>query len=303
MRSRPDGEACEGMALSKPFAATCWSGCGSTATGASRAATCAMRPGSSGRCWRPRSKATSSPTSRSATNRSIARIRDTTSRHDAQDAVRKPDPRSAHRAAPAPDEAALAELAQSVDRAARARLGRSLSIRQVDAGSCNGCELEIHALSNAFYDLERFGLRFVASPRHADVLMVTGPVTKNMREALLAHLQRDARSEMGGRDRRLRRRRRRFCRQLCSGGRRQGRGTGRLAHPRLSAVAERTLKGTDRVVGPCRRKARGPCKSRLMVIPTIISPNSASLLWDQPETAWPSPLMCDDKRSLTSRIK
>ena len=55
---------------------------------------------------------------------------------------------------------------------------------QVDAGSCNGCELEIHALNNAFYDLERFGLRFVASPRHADVLMVTGPVTKNMREAL-----------------------------------------------------------------------------------------------------------------------
>jgi Ni,Fe-hydrogenase III small subunit len=87
--------------------------------------------------------------------------------------------------APAPDEAALAELAQSVNRAARARLGRSLSIRQVDAGSCNGCELEIHALSNAFYDLERLGLRFVASPRHADVLMVTGPVTKNMREALL----------------------------------------------------------------------------------------------------------------------
>src|SRR2546423_10846222 len=63
-------------------------------------------------------------------------------------------------------------------------LGRSLSIREVDAGSCNGCELEIHAVNNAFYDLERFGLRFVASPRHADVLMVTGPVTKNMREAL-----------------------------------------------------------------------------------------------------------------------
>jgi Ni,Fe-hydrogenase III small subunit len=85
---------------------------------------------------------------------------------------------------PAPDDAALAELATSVDRAARRKLGRSLSIRAVDAGSCNGCELEIHALSNAFYDLERFGLRFVASPRHADVLMVTGPVTKNMREAL-----------------------------------------------------------------------------------------------------------------------
>ncbi len=78
----------------------------------------------------------------------------------------------------------LAELAQRLDRAARRKLGRSLSIRQVDAGSCNGCELEIHALNNAFYDLERFGIRFVASPRHADVLLVTGPVTKNMREAL-----------------------------------------------------------------------------------------------------------------------
>src|SRR5579862_5879311 len=87
-------------------------------------------------------------------------------------------------APPAPDEAALAELAKNVEKAAQARLGRSLSIREIDAGSCNACELEIHALSNAFYDLERFGLRFVASPRHADILMVTGPVTKNMREAL-----------------------------------------------------------------------------------------------------------------------
>src|SRR5579864_4015395 len=86
--------------------------------------------------------------------------------------------------APSPGDAALAELAASVDRAARRRLGRSLSIREVDAGSCNGCELEIHALNNPFYDLERFGLKFVASPRHADVLMVTGPVTQNMREAL-----------------------------------------------------------------------------------------------------------------------
>jgi len=86
--------------------------------------------------------------------------------------------------APAVADAALAELAQALDRQARRRLGRSLSIREVDAGSCNGCELEIHALNNVFYDLERFGLRFVASPRHADVLMVTGPVTKNMREAL-----------------------------------------------------------------------------------------------------------------------
>src|SRR5947207_15625387 len=86
--------------------------------------------------------------------------------------------------APALDEAAVEELATSLRRAARRRLGRSLSIREIDAGSCNGCELEIHALNNAYYDVERFGIRFVASPRHADVLMVTGPVTKNMREAL-----------------------------------------------------------------------------------------------------------------------
>lgn len=78
----------------------------------------------------------------------------------------------------------LDELGVAFEAAARRRLGRSLSIRQVDAGSCNACELEIHALNNAFYDLERFGLRFVASPRHADVLLVTGPVTLNMREAL-----------------------------------------------------------------------------------------------------------------------
>jgi len=87
-------------------------------------------------------------------------------------------------ARPPRDEAQLAELAAALDRAAHQRLGRSLSIRAVDAGSCNGCELELHALNNAFYDLERFGIRFVASPRHADVLVVTGPVTTNMREAL-----------------------------------------------------------------------------------------------------------------------
>jgi Ni,Fe-hydrogenase III small subunit len=86
---------------------------------------------------------------------------------------------------PPPAAAALADLATAVGRAGRRRLGRSLSIREVDAGSCNGCELEIRALENAWYDMERFGLRFVASPRHADVLMVTGPVTKNMAAALL----------------------------------------------------------------------------------------------------------------------
>jgi Ni,Fe-hydrogenase III small subunit len=85
---------------------------------------------------------------------------------------------------PEASQPAIDELARALDHAARKRLGRSLSIRAVDAGSCNGCELEMHALNNAFYDIERFGIRFVASPRHADVLLVTGPVTKNMREAL-----------------------------------------------------------------------------------------------------------------------
>ena len=79
-----------------------------------------------------------------------------------------------------------AALARDLDAAARRRLGRSLAIRQVDAGSCNGCELEINALNNAFYDFERFGLHIVASPRHADVLTVTGPVTRNMAGALKA---------------------------------------------------------------------------------------------------------------------
>src|SRR6266404_5981224 len=79
----------------------------------------------------------------------------------------------------------MLETAGSALRGAIARrLGRSLAIREVDTGSCNGCELEIHALSNAFYDIERFGIRFVASPRHADLLLVTGPVTRNMQEAL-----------------------------------------------------------------------------------------------------------------------
>src|SRR4249919_1684721 len=86
--------------------------------------------------------------------------------------------------APHPSDPALMAIAPEPTAPAKARLGRSLAIRQVDAGSCNACELEIHALNNAFYDIERFGFRFVASPRHADVLMVTGPVTKNMRDAL-----------------------------------------------------------------------------------------------------------------------
>lgn len=73
------------------------------------------------------------------------------------------------------------EIKQHIDK----KFSGSIAIRQVDAGSCNGCELEIHALNNPFYDIERFGIHFVASPRHADVLMVTGPVSRHMQTALL----------------------------------------------------------------------------------------------------------------------
>src|SRR5512141_2493812 len=84
-----------------------------------------------------------------------------------------------------PDAAAEVEMiARQIDARARRLFGRSLHIREVDAGSCNGCELEIGALSNPYYDLERFGMHFVASPRHADCLLVTGPATRNMADPL-----------------------------------------------------------------------------------------------------------------------
>ena len=76
------------------------------------------------------------------------------------------------------------ELARQVEAKTQKLLGRALGIRQVDAGSCNGCELEITGMTSPVYDLERFGLHFVASPRHADMLLVTGPVTRNMEEPL-----------------------------------------------------------------------------------------------------------------------
>src|SRR6266545_2761695 len=75
-------------------------------------------------------------------------------------------------------------IARAIEERARKRFGRSLHIREVDAGSCNGCELEIGALNNPYNDLERFGMHFVASPRHADCLLVTGPVTRNMADPL-----------------------------------------------------------------------------------------------------------------------
>jgi Ni,Fe-hydrogenase III small subunit len=81
-------------------------------------------------------------------------------------------------------EAQIAVVARQISELTRKLFGRSLHIREVDAGSCNGCELEISALGNPYYDMERFGLHFVASPRHADCLLVTGPVTRNMAEPL-----------------------------------------------------------------------------------------------------------------------
>ena len=85
--------------------------------------------------------------------------------------------------APAPDPG-LRVLAGRLEDAILQRLGRALAIRHVDAGSCNGCELEIHATNNPYYNLEGLGIKFVASPRHADLLLVTGPVSRNMEEAL-----------------------------------------------------------------------------------------------------------------------
>ena len=79
-----------------------------------------------------------------------------------------------------PAEAEMVQLVAQVDRQAQRLLGRALAIREVDAGSCNGCEIEITGLTGPVYDSERFGIQFVASPRHADLLLVTGPVTRNM---------------------------------------------------------------------------------------------------------------------------
>jgi Ni,Fe-hydrogenase III small subunit len=81
-------------------------------------------------------------------------------------------------------EAEIRVVGRRLEAAIRARFRGSLTIRQVDAGSCNGCELEIHALNNPYYNIEGLGIKFVASPRHADMLLVTGPVSRHMEEAL-----------------------------------------------------------------------------------------------------------------------
>jgi Ni,Fe-hydrogenase III small subunit len=85
---------------------------------------------------------------------------------------------------PAPDDG-LRVVAQRLKQHVLDTLGRALTIRHVDAGSCNGCELEIHAVNNPYYNLEGLGIKFVASPRHADLLLVTGPVSRHMETALV----------------------------------------------------------------------------------------------------------------------
>jgi Ni,Fe-hydrogenase III small subunit len=87
-------------------------------------------------------------------------------------------------ALPRNDEPALQQVGERLKAAVGELFGGSLAIREVDAGSCNGCELEIHALNNPYYGIERFGVHFVASPRHADMLLVTGPVSRHMEAAL-----------------------------------------------------------------------------------------------------------------------
>src|SRR4029453_18026806 len=85
---------------------------------------------------------------------------------------------------PPPEADATLRLREALQERILKVLGRALCIRHIDAGSCNGCELEIHALNNPIYNLEGLGIRFVASPRHADLLLVTGPVSKHMERAL-----------------------------------------------------------------------------------------------------------------------
>jgi Ni,Fe-hydrogenase III small subunit len=152
-----------------------------SADGRITAATAMTRRGRTGRCWNTPSSATSFRTSRSSTSPSTSATRGTISdvadlRQIARTGIVTEPP-------PAVDAAVLAESRRIQDELLSI-LGQALAIRQVDAGSCNGCELEIHALNNAYYNLEGLGIRFVASPRHADMLLVTGPVSRHMEEAL-----------------------------------------------------------------------------------------------------------------------
>ena len=146
----------------------------------------------------------------------------------------------------------VVEIAREIEASSRALFGRAVAIRHVDAGSCNGCEMEIVGLPGPVYDMERFGLHFVASPRHADLLLVTGPVTRNMAVRAAEDLGSHARSQTRGRHRRVRAHVRGVRRQLCGGrpGRQhhsRGRVRGRLSaracgHPARHSGRARTAR-------------------------------------------------------------
>ena len=140
----------------------------------------------------------------------------------------------------APDESeSLETLGRQIKERANKIFGRSLHIREVDAGSCNGCEIEIVNLNSPVYDIERFGIHFVASPRHADMLLVTGPVTRNMELALRKTYDAMPDAATGRGRGRVRLQRRNFWRQLRDARRRGfGHSRGRL-HSRLSAQSAR----------------------------------------------------------------
>ena len=140
--------------------------------------------------------------------------------------------------APAEEMVVVARLQEKILR----MLGRALTIRQVDAGSCNGCELEIHALGNPYYNIEGLGIRFVASPRHADMLLVTGPVSKHMAIALKRTYD-DAGPEARSRGRRSRLHRRDLRRELREPGSRRQRASCRRRNSRLSPTPTAILSG------------------------------------------------------------
>ena len=160
--------------------------------------------------------------------------------------------------APADEHVIVARLQADIARV----IGRALAIRHVDAGSCNGCELEIHALGNPYYNLEGLGIKFVASPRHADMLLVTGPVSKHMAIALKRTLRRHARSQARRRGRRLRLHGRHLRRELREPRPREQRDPRRRRSARLPAHA-----GGAAGRHPCRDHRQRPAAPRLPKIP------------------------------------
>ena len=161
---------------------------------------------------------------------------------------------------PAPAADGRAREREELHAELRRVLGRALCIRQVDAGSCNGCELEIHALNNPYYNIEGSGLKFVASPRHADMLLVTGPVSRHMEEALRRTYDAtpDPKLVVAVGDWRLRRRLRR---ELCQPRPRRERDSGRRRGARLPADAHRH-PGRHPQRGACLRVGAGHARDR-----------------------------------------